>query len=62
MDEPDYLDWETWQRMTIWLTENRNSIQLYEMFKADAIYSLYVDEWWKKQGWTEFPWKREALG
>jgi len=38
--------------------ENRGMIELYERYKADAIYSLYVDQWYQEQGWTEF--KRDA--
>ncbi len=55
VNEPDYLDWETWQRMTIWLMENRDNIRLYELYKADTIYGLYVTQWWEEQEGTKFP-------
>lgn len=55
VDEPNHLDWETWQRMTIWLMENRDNIRLYELYKADPIYGLYVTQWWEEQEGTKFP-------
>ena len=49
VDDPNRLDWGTWQRMTIWLTENRDRIELYEAYKADPIYGLYVNQWWAER-------------
>jgi hypothetical protein len=55
VDELNHLSWETWQWLTTWLRENRDSLELYELYKADPIYTHYVNEWWKEQGWTELP-------
>jgi len=53
VNEPDHLDWETWQMLAVWLTENKEMVGLYEIYKNDAIYTLYLADWYRQHGWTE---------
>lgn len=40
VDRPCRSVVETWQWLTIWLRENRDSLELYKMYKAAHLYSL----------------------
>ena len=61
MDERNSLNWETWLRVTTWLSENEDMVRLYEVYRADDVYSACVEDWWQAQG-PGFPWRREGLG